>query len=170
MNALIAYGMIPQRQEPQIGPGAQQAQSYCSSGFAGITYHPARQSTSATAVLIQPNLDVGGDNDWVGPGEWEQHIADSSRTSPASNARPTSQEFRKPVRRTAKSFARPILPTPISSSGQNRRRRLPNPIRAFGIHLPGVAKLVDAPLVVGNIGEDYNNDGQETGPTTTRPS
>ena len=31
--------------------------------------------TSATAVLVQPNLDVGGDNDWAGPGEWDSHIA-----------------------------------------------------------------------------------------------
>ena len=31
--------------------------------------------TSASAVLIQPNLDVGGDNAWAGPGEWDGHIA-----------------------------------------------------------------------------------------------
>ncbi len=34
-----------------------------------------KPATSATAVLLQPNLDVGGDNDWAGPGEWESHIA-----------------------------------------------------------------------------------------------
>jgi apolipoprotein N-acyltransferase len=31
-------------------------------------------NSSATAVLIQPNLDVGGDNAWAGPGEWDSHI------------------------------------------------------------------------------------------------
>ncbi|MGA8086896.1 MAG: apolipoprotein N-acyltransferase [Terracidiphilus sp.] len=37
---------------------------------------PAEQpAVSATAVLIQPNLDVGGDNDWASPGEWDTHIA-----------------------------------------------------------------------------------------------
>jgi apolipoprotein N-acyltransferase len=37
---------------------------------------PAAQPTaSATAVLIQPNLEVGGDNEWAGPGEWDSHIA-----------------------------------------------------------------------------------------------
>ena len=34
---------------------------------------------SATAILIQPNLDVGGGNEWAGPGQWERHIADFSR-------------------------------------------------------------------------------------------
>ena len=34
-----------------------------------------RQATSATAVLIQPNLDVGGDNEWLSPADWQQHIA-----------------------------------------------------------------------------------------------
>jgi apolipoprotein N-acyltransferase len=31
---------------------------------------------TATAVLVQPNLDVSGDNRWLHPGEWEQHIAE----------------------------------------------------------------------------------------------
>ena len=39
---------------------------------------PSPQPT-ATAVLIQPNLDVGGDNDWAGPGEWDSHIAEFKR-------------------------------------------------------------------------------------------
>ena len=31
---------------------------------------------TATAVLIQPNLDVASNDDWSKPGEWDQHIAD----------------------------------------------------------------------------------------------
>ena len=41
----------------------------------GLISTPSKSPTSATAVLIQPNLDVGGNNDWIGPGEWEKHIA-----------------------------------------------------------------------------------------------
>ena len=44
-------------------------------GFGGLMESPQRPPTSATAVLIQPNLDVGGDNDWSSPTEWTQHIA-----------------------------------------------------------------------------------------------
>jgi apolipoprotein N-acyltransferase len=40
---------------------------------------PTRAPTSATAVLVQPNLDVSADNDWAGPGEWDSHIAQFQR-------------------------------------------------------------------------------------------
>jgi apolipoprotein N-acyltransferase len=48
-------------------------------GYCGaIGLHPdSRQApTTATAVLIQPNLDVEHTGYWSGPGEWDQHIAD----------------------------------------------------------------------------------------------
>jgi len=54
--------------------------SMLASGFGTIAFQRAHPSpTAATAVLIQPNLDVGGDNDWAGPGEWDKHIADFTR-------------------------------------------------------------------------------------------
>jgi apolipoprotein N-acyltransferase len=45
-------------------------------GFAGLSDEPPKVSTSATAVLIQPDLDVENTGYWMGPGEYEQHIAD----------------------------------------------------------------------------------------------
>ena len=44
------------------------------SGFAGIFVSPPKPDPTATAVLIQPNLDVGADNDWRGA-TWSSHIA-----------------------------------------------------------------------------------------------
>lgn len=44
-------------------------------GFSGIVRQPAKQPTSAIAVLIQPNLDVGADNEWLSSSDWQQHIA-----------------------------------------------------------------------------------------------
>ena len=44
-------------------------------GFAGVIRQPAKPATPATAVLIQPNLDVGGENDWSSPADWQQHMA-----------------------------------------------------------------------------------------------
>ena len=41
--------------------------------------HSVNPPTSATAVLIQPNRDVGGDNAWAGPGEWDGQIAQFER-------------------------------------------------------------------------------------------
>ena len=40
---------------------------------------PPKPQPTATAVLVQPNLDVAADNSWTGPGEWDSHIADFTR-------------------------------------------------------------------------------------------
>jgi apolipoprotein N-acyltransferase len=45
----------------------------------GINTVPPKPAPTATAVLVQPNLNVSGDNRWLHPGEWEQHIADFKR-------------------------------------------------------------------------------------------
>jgi apolipoprotein N-acyltransferase len=42
----------------------------------GYMVMPREAPTTATAVLIQPNLDVEHTGYWNGPGEWDQHIAD----------------------------------------------------------------------------------------------
>ena len=43
--------------------------------FSGINWTDRTSPTTATAVLIQPNLDVEKTGYWQGPGEWQQHIA-----------------------------------------------------------------------------------------------
>jgi apolipoprotein N-acyltransferase len=48
-------------------------------GTAGIFLAPPQPAPTATAVLIQPNLDVAGENNWTRPGEWDRHIADFTR-------------------------------------------------------------------------------------------
>ncbi|MGA9584760.1 MAG: hypothetical protein WBQ95_05485 [Terracidiphilus sp.] len=74
VNALIVHGRIPQNGRRDWTWSAVGAIVLITS-FSGIIYQPAKPATPATAVLIQPNLDVGGDNDWNGPGEWDEHIA-----------------------------------------------------------------------------------------------
>jgi apolipoprotein N-acyltransferase len=74
VNTLIVRGMIPWNGSRNWTSSAAGA-ILLITGFAGIVYRPAKPSTSATAVLIQPNLDVGGDNEWLSPSDWQQHIA-----------------------------------------------------------------------------------------------
>jgi apolipoprotein N-acyltransferase len=45
----------------------------------GFSIPPPQPAPTASAVLIQPNLDVAGENRWSRPGEWEQHIAEFKR-------------------------------------------------------------------------------------------
>jgi apolipoprotein N-acyltransferase len=43
--------------------------------ISGFLVLPTPAATTATAVLIQPNLDVGNTGYWQRPGEWSSHIA-----------------------------------------------------------------------------------------------
>ncbi len=74
VNAVIAFGLISEGSSRSWTWSAAGA-ILLITGFAGIVYQPAKPSTSATAVLLQPNLDVAGDNDWLNPSDWQQHIA-----------------------------------------------------------------------------------------------
>jgi apolipoprotein N-acyltransferase len=44
-------------------------------GFCGVYIAPPQSAPTATAVLIQPNLDVANTGYWQGPGEWDAHMA-----------------------------------------------------------------------------------------------
>ena len=122
---------------------------------------PQKPPTSATAVLIQPNLDVGGDNNWSGPGEWESHIAQFQQLAgeqcktyiagiPQTGA-PMGEIICPPYPTRPDLVVWPESPAPFTQSDPRFRKSL-----------AGIAQSVDAPLVVGNIGEDYNDDGQVT--------
>jgi apolipoprotein N-acyltransferase len=45
----------------------------CALGY--LHWHPVTAPTTATAVLIQPNLDVANTGYWQAPGEWDAHVA-----------------------------------------------------------------------------------------------
>jgi apolipoprotein N-acyltransferase len=74
VNALVASGLVLKADRNRwifSAAGVLLAMT----AFAGIIRQPAKPATPATAVLIQPNLDVGGENDWSSPADWQQHMA-----------------------------------------------------------------------------------------------
>src|SRR5438045_3343709 len=79
-NALLAGGLVRQGTERlgRLWPNAA-GLVLLIAGMCGVTWHSPKASATATAVLVQPNLDVGGENNWSGPGEWEGHIANFTR-------------------------------------------------------------------------------------------
>jgi apolipoprotein N-acyltransferase len=82
VNALIAGGMLL----PCCTPGAQRERrlwtlggvALLALGCLGLTVHPAAELPTATAMLVQPNLDVAAENLWGGA-EWDQHLAEFTR-------------------------------------------------------------------------------------------
>ena len=127
-------------------------------GTAGLLLAPPKQAATATAVLIQPNLDVAGNNDW-GETEWNRHIT----------------EFKRLVEEQCKSLHR------RNSSDRRVHRR--NPCPPASAHpdliawpespapfvegdarlqqtLVSLARQEQSPLVVGSIGTDLSAEDQ----------
>jgi apolipoprotein N-acyltransferase len=153
VNALLAGGLVLERGRSKwlfALCGAVLAVG----GAAGIFAPAAKPAATATAVLIQPNLDVAGDNDWAGPGEWDSHIAQFKQlagelcktyiagipqTGAASGETGCSPSLAHPDL-----VAWPESPAPFVERDPRLQRALIS-----------IAQATQAPLVVGSIGVDY---------------
>jgi apolipoprotein N-acyltransferase len=154
VNALIAAGLVLDR---------SLRQSLC--GIAGVVLalaatsgnflNPPRPSPTATAVLIQPNLDVSGSSLWMGAGEWDSHIADFSKLAaeqcktyiagiPQTGA-PSGEIVCPPYPTHPDLIAWPESPAPFFEDDAR-----------FQKALVGLAHANSAPLVVGNIGMTFS--------------
>jgi apolipoprotein N-acyltransferase len=141
--------------------------------LAGITWTPPKPAATATAVLVQPNLDVSGDNRWPGQ-EWDQHIAEFAQlageqcTTGVPNDRssslrrktyivgipqtgaPTGEIVCPPYPTHPDLVVWPESPAPFDETDPR-----------FQKALASIAHTADAPLVVGNIGWTHDAAGQE---------
>ena len=127
-------------------------------GPAGIT---GRNSpTTATAVLIQPNLDVEHTGYWHGPGEWQQHIADFIKLGgencktyiagiPQTGA-PEGEIVCPPYPTHPDLIVWPESPAPFFE--QDPR---------FQQSMADVARAEQAPLVVNGIGSEFDKQDNE---------
>jgi apolipoprotein N-acyltransferase len=124
------------------------------SGFAGIFASPPESDATATAVLIQPNLDVGAGNNWQGP-EWDRHIAEFARLAgeqcknyiagiPQTGA-PESEISCPPYPTHPDLVVWPESPAPFIEDDV-----------VFKQALQSIAISAHAPLVVGGIGTDFS--------------
>jgi apolipoprotein N-acyltransferase len=131
-------------------------------GWGGLRVAAPHAPTTATAVLIQPNLDVGSDDAWPGK-EWDRHIADFTRLAeeqcktyiagiPQTHA-PLGEIVCPPYPTHPDLVAWPESPAPFAE--QDPR---------FRDGLTAIAHAVQAPLVVGSVGMDQappNASGQD---------
>ncbi len=124
------------------------------SGFAGVFVPPAKPDPTATAVLIQPNLDVGAGNNWQGP-EWDRHIAEFTRLAgeqcktyiagiPQTGA-PLGEIVCPPYPTHPDLVVWPESPAPFIEDDVG-----------FKQAMRSIALATQAPLVVGGIGTDFS--------------
>jgi apolipoprotein N-acyltransferase len=125
-------------------------------GFSGLLLQPSRPAGTSTAVLVQPNLDVGSDSNWTGPGEWEGHIAEFTRLAgeqckpyiagiPQTNA-PTGEIVCPPYPTHPDLVAWPEAPAPFVEADPR-----------FHQSAATLAHTIGAPLVIGGIGVEYSD-------------
>jgi apolipoprotein N-acyltransferase len=170
VNALIAGGLVldcrrvhrfsqaHRFSDRQIAGAAGAVLLFC--GAIGVTIAPQRPAPTATAVLIQPNLDVAGDNRWDGPREWDAHMAEFTRLAgeqckgfidgiPQTGA-PNGEIACPPIPTHPDLVAWPESPAPFDESDPRFQRSLAK-----------IAQTIQAPIIVGNIGWTLDDSAQQ---------
>ena len=150
-NALLVGALIIEERRTRIAAAAG-ACVLILGGLLGLALEPQKQTISATAVLIQPNLDVSSADAWQGAA-WNQHIAQFTQLGdeecksyiagiPQTGA-PAAQIACSPQPTHPDLVAWPESPAPFDE--QEPR---------FQQGMAEVARATQAPVVVGAIGMD----------------
>ena len=161
VNALITGGLVLDKCSGRrlwgiAGVGLMVA------GTAGVFLSPPKPSGTATAVLIQPNLDVAGDNKWAGQGEWDRHIAEFTRLA--------GEQCKSYIEGLPQTGAPIVIPQCVAPATAIHPDLVvwpesPAPFDEtdprFQQALKGIAHTVQAPIIVGNIGWSLSPTEQE---------
>jgi apolipoprotein N-acyltransferase len=137
-------------------------------GFSGVFVPPPEPAPTATAVLIQPNLNVGDANNWFGAA-WNQHIAEFTRlaqeqcTSGAPNDGSLSLGWNSYIAGIPQTGAPTrSLPCPPSTTPPDLVAWPESPAPfiqgepRFAQAMRSIALAVHAPLIIGGIGTDFS--------------
>jgi apolipoprotein N-acyltransferase len=162
VNALLAGGLLESR--PHIGHRDRTILRATGvllmiAGAAGVSITPPQPAPAATAVLIQPNLDVAADNLWSRPGEWERHIAEFKRL-----AGEQCKTYIAGIPQTGALQGEIICPPYPTHPDLVVWPESPAPFieqdARFQQALASIAREAQAPLVVGNVGMDFSVEEQ----------
>ena len=158
VNALLALGLLEgeTRNRLRFGlPGVALALA----GWAGILWPVPAEHPTATAVLVQPNLDVGADNAWNGTA-WDLHMAQFLKLA-ETNCVPDIEGIPQTGAPKGKTNCEtetqhpdlvvwPESPAPYAQAD-------PRFVPSMG----KIAQTVHAPMVVGGVGMDYSESEQQ---------
>ncbi len=157
VSALIAGGYLLDRCRDRRGCGIS-GMALALMGMSGLFPAPPVVRTTATAVLIQPNLDVSDANNWQGV-EWDQHIAAFARM--AANL---CDDDIKGIPQTGAPREATPCPTGTAHADLVTWPESPAPFlggdRRFRQAMRSVAQAAGAPLVVGGVGTDFSTEQQ----------
>jgi apolipoprotein N-acyltransferase len=166
VNALLAGGLMLDRCAQKSGPKNlfKNRRTWSIAGLvlllagtAGLLIQPPKPVPTATAVLVQPNLDVSGVGYWLGPGEWDSHIAEFIKLAgedcktyiagiPQTGA-PNGEIVCPPYPTHPDLVVWPESPAPFVERDAR-----------FQQALKEIARQTDAPMVVGSLGVDSSVD------------
>lgn len=152
VNALLAAGLVL-RKPARFASAAAGVVIAVSLSTAGLSMRTPTLPTSATAVLVQPNLDVEGDNSWNGP-EWGQHIAEFSRL-----AGEQCKTYIAGIPQTGAPDRKIVCPSDLAPPDLVAWPEAPAPFvepdERFQRAIANIARTENAPLVVGGIGAEW---------------
>lgn len=115
----------------------------------------AVEHASATAVLVQPNLDVASDSNWSGPGEWELHIADFTRL-----AKEQCKTYIVGIPQTGASNGEIVCPPYPTHPDLVAWPEAPAPFfqaePRFGQTMTNLARTTHSAVLVGGVGNDFS--------------
>ena len=124
-------------------------------GTAGMFLPSTKPAATATAVLVQPNLDVSGEGYWTGPGEWDRHIAEFIKLAGEQcktyiagipqTGRPNGEIVCPPYPTHPDLVVWPESPAPFVERDAR-----------FQQALKEITSQTNAPMVVGSLGVDYS--------------
>jgi len=158
VNALIAGGLLLDRCSGRRPWGIAGALLLMGCG-AGLLVEPPKPTGTAAAVLVQPNLDVAGDNDWRGLGEWDQHIAEFARL-----AEEQCKTYIAGIPQTGASSGEIVCPPYFTHPDLVVWPESPAPFAEedprFQQALKEIASQTQAPLIVGNVGMEFSDQEQ----------
>jgi apolipoprotein N-acyltransferase len=149
VNALLAGGFLIDRRAGRRLWGSAGI-VLAAAGTAGIFLAPPRPAATATAVLVQPNLDVAGDNTWAGT-EWDRHIAEFTKL-----AGEQCKTYIAGIPQTGAPTGEILCPHPDLVAWPESPAPFFEADPRFQQTLVALARQTQAPLVVGNLGTDYS--------------
>lgn len=128
-------------------------------GECGVFVPPPRPDATTTAVLVQPNLDVGSASSWPGA-QWDEHIAQFTQLAreecksyiagiPQSGA-PSGAIVCPPYPTYPDLVVWPESPAPFDQTDPRLQKAI-----------AGIAGAVHAPVIVGGIGWTYDAPTQD---------